>query len=150
MASIQQSFNQMLMSAQIGAGLYAHSPAAKQKQEIKNLEKQSQAIEKARDIQIEADVDTPEANALYQENLEQGSRIAQRLFELDPSKQRYENVRAEREGKEEFEQIMEQRVTRRLQTLKNQKEQLELRKKLLAGEPEVKPTKKSEVIKYGE
>lgn len=150
MASIQQAFNQMLMSAQIGAGLYAHSPKAKQKQEIKNLEKQGQAIEKARDIQIEADVDSPEANALYKENLEQGSRVAQRLFELDPSKERYKNVIAEREGREEFEQIMEQQLARRTQTLQSQKEQLELRKKLLAGEPEVKPTKKSEVIKYGE
>ena len=149
MASIQQSLNQMLMSAQVGAGFYAHTPAAKQKQEIKNLEKQSQAIERARDIQIEADIDTPEANAIYQENLEQGSRVAQRLFELDPSEQRYADVRAERAGREEFEQIMEQQLLRKTEAARSQKEQFELRKKLLAGESEVKPTKRSEVIRYG-
>ena len=35
MASIQQSLNQMLMSAQVGAGFYAHSPAAQQKMKLK-------------------------------------------------------------------------------------------------------------------
>lgn len=35
--SIQQALNNMLMSAQIGAGFYAHSPAGKTQAEIKKL-----------------------------------------------------------------------------------------------------------------
>ena len=46
MASIQQSFNQMLMSAQIGAGLYAHSPAGQEAAEVRKLKKNNPKIEK--------------------------------------------------------------------------------------------------------
>lgn len=44
--SIQQAMNNMLMSAQFGAGLYAHSPAGKTQAEVYNLKKEKSFLEK--------------------------------------------------------------------------------------------------------
>ena len=56
MASIQQSFNQMLMSAQFGAGLYAHSPAGKRMAEVRDIGTEQKVLTKRALIEGEGDI----------------------------------------------------------------------------------------------
>lgn len=77
MASIQQSFNQMLSSAQLATGLYAHTPMGKQKAEIFNLERNIKTYNKA-----------IESGTASSTEYEKRSAAAQKLYELDPSEER--------------------------------------------------------------
>lgn len=149
MASIQQSLNQMLMSAQVGAGFYAHSPAAQQKMELKQTKEALSKTLSSREMQQDIDDPSEAATAEYRENLALGESLAKKLYSLEPTEENYRAVIAEAQGREEFEDIAATQLLRRTEAARSQKEQFELRKKLLAGEPEVQPTKKSEVIKYG-
>lgn len=150
MASIQQSFNQMLMSAQLGAGLYSHTPAAKQKAELKQTKEALTKTLASREMQENIDDPSAAATAEYRENLALGESLTKKQFALEPTAENYRAVIAEAQGREEFEDIAAAQLWRKTETTRTQKEQLELRKKLLAGEPEVKATKKSEVKIYGE
>lgn len=56
MASIQQSLNQMLMSAQIGAGFYANSPAGKRMAQVKDIETEQKVLTERALIEGEGDI----------------------------------------------------------------------------------------------
>lgn len=89
MASIQQSFNQMLISAQIGAGLYAHSPEAKEKKAIKKesqVEKSiSEQLNRLREEAKGAEEITPEIEIGLKNTLSKQTALTEQQFNRDPS-----------------------------------------------------------------
>lgn len=135
MASIQQSLNQMLMSAQVGAGLYAHSPAGKEQAEVSRIKRDLPKVLKAREQQADLDLNSEAAEKAYRENLDLGTKMSKRLYELRPTEQNYRNMIAEAEGKEEYEDILAQSMMKRDKTISTQKEALATRIKLLEGDP---------------
>ena len=56
MASIQQSLNQMLMSAQLGAGFYAHSPAGKRMAQVRDIETEQKVLTERALVEGEGDI----------------------------------------------------------------------------------------------
>lgn len=56
MASIQQSFNQMLGSAQFAAGLYAHTPAGKRASKVQEISIAQQVHKKKALVEHEGDL----------------------------------------------------------------------------------------------
>lgn len=89
--SIQQAMNQMLMTAQWGAGFYAHSPAGQKQAKIRGLEKDIRTYNKA--------IDQGTASS---KQYEQRAAAASQLYELDPSQKRSdleEEYIGERENK---------------------------------------------------
>lgn len=164
MASIQQSLNQMLMSAQIGAGLYSQTPEAKARAELKATKKRESETEgaisrKLEDLRTEAEGAgeiTPEIERALRGTLQEQTTLTRQQFHREPAY--LENYLSALQDEEMLNTQGQlgltgwqglQTTAERQRNLKSQKEQFELRKKLLAGEPEVQPTKKSEVIKYG-
>ena len=137
MASIQQSFNQMLSSAQFATGLYAHSPAGKKQAEISEIKRNLPKVEQARAQQSEADLPGKAAEEAYKENLALGEKLSKRLYELQPTEENYRGMIAEAEGREEYEDIILQSVAKRQKTLTEQQEALKIRRQLLEGAPEV-------------
>lgn len=164
MTSIQQSFNQMLMSAQIGASLYAQTPGAKARIALKATKKRESETEDAisnslKELKKEAQGAgeiTPETETALKGVLQEQTALTKQQFHREPAYlENYLSALQDEEmlktqgrlGLSGWQGL--QTTAERQKTINSQKEQLELRKKLLAGEPEVKPTKKSEVIKYG-
>lgn len=149
MASIQQALNQMLQSAQIGVGLYAHTPEGQKRAEIAGLKKDIPKLEKMREQQAEADIDTEAANKAYGKILSAEEKAHERLYALDPNRKNYKAMLDVAQGREEFEELLEQQYTKRVNTLEAQKSSMEMRKKLLAGESDAKITPKSKEVYYG-
>lgn len=77
--SIQQSLNQMLMTAQIGAGFYAHSPEGQRKAQIKQLEKEQSLLDKKVSEGISSTEDS-----------RRQAEIAEKLFNLNPTPERFD------------------------------------------------------------
>lgn len=143
--TIQQSLNQMLMSAQIGAGLYKQTPEAKKRAELKGTKKALTKTLASRELQQDVDDPSEAAEATYRENLALGESLTKKLFELEPTQENYSAVIAEAQGREEYEDIIATNLSRRANTLKAQKEQTEMRRKLLEGTAEV-PMKKTKIM----
>ena len=143
--TIQQSLNQMLMSAQIGAGLYKQTPEAKKRTELKETKKALTRTLASRELQQEKDDPSEAAEKAYKENLALGESLTKKLFELEPTQENYSAVIAEGQGRQEYEDIIAAQLSRRQDTLKAQKEQTEMRRKLLEGTAEV-PVKKTKVM----
>lgn len=93
--SIQQSINQMLMTAQVGAGFYAHSPSGQRQAEIKKLERNYKRVHEKEDEWDEPF--TPEGEPVQSHLREIQMNTAQRLYELDPSEERYRTLLNERD-----------------------------------------------------
>lgn len=137
MASIQQSFNQMLMSAQIGAGLYAHSPAGQEEAEVRKLQRTEPKIQKQ--IELTGEKVGPEPSAAdeaFTEVFKAGTAQAKRLFELRPTEKNLAEYKEMSETLDEWESALKLSQEKRQQTLADQKVALENRKKLLEGTPE--------------
>lgn len=77
--SIQQSLNQMLMTAQIGAGFYAHSPEGQRQAQIKQLEKEQSLLDK----KVAEGISTTE-------DARRQAEIAEKLFDLNPTPERFD------------------------------------------------------------
>lgn len=131
MAGIQQSINQMLYTGTIGVGLYAGTPSGARKVEARQLKKDIPRLEKMREQQAEKDIDTEAANAAYSEVVAAEERASKRLYELDPTDENYKAMLTSMEGKEEFEQLLEQSYTKRALALEDQKEQFKVRRELV-------------------
>lgn len=91
--SIQQAFNNILMSAQIGAGLYAHSPAGQTTAEIRKVKKAIKAENIKADIETEIheDADDGFLEKTYASRTQNIANLKQRLFELNPTEKGYQN-----------------------------------------------------------
>ena len=101
--SIQQAFNNMLMSAQVATGFYAHSPAGKKQAEIRQVK---QAI-KAENIKADVETATHEADEgiafekAYASRTQNIANLKQRLFELNPTEKSYQSYLKAVEEKEQ-------------------------------------------------
>lgn len=93
--SIQASLNQLLGIAAIGAGIYAQTPAAKEKVQVKALTRKLEGVERLYDEESEyapaEEIANFETSERYKESLDEGYELAHQRALLDPSK---ENVRA--------------------------------------------------------
>lgn len=87
MASIQQALNQMLATAGVAAGLYAHSPKGQSKTEFKQTKKAYDFLEEKRS-QWEAPLDTSGLEMADELSELQLAR-AKKLYELDPTEENY-------------------------------------------------------------
>lgn len=146
MASIQQSLNQTLASTQFAAGLYAHTPAAKSKEEWKNLEKRDVAVQKQLDIvEPKVGAEPSEADPIYTKAFKEQTDIARRKYELKPTEESYKEYTELKEASEEWEKALQASEQKRIEALTSQKEQFKLRRQLLEGTPEV-PMKKTKVM----
>lgn len=94
--SIQQAFNNMLMSAQFGAGLYAHSPAGQERFQKKQEDKTYESIQQAKkelQKQYAEGLDektTPEEYERIKRVFEREHALVQNMFEREPAK--YEDL----------------------------------------------------------
>lgn len=147
MASIQQSFNQMLMSAQIGAGLYAHSPAGQEAAEVRKLQRTEPKIQKQ--IELAGEKIGPESSAesekAFTEVFKTSVQQSKRLFELRPTEKNLAEYQQMSEALEEWESTLKSSQEKRQQTLGDQKAALETRIKLLQGDPNPLNVKRTKV-----
>lgn len=94
--SIQQAMNSMLFSAQVGAGLYAHSPAGQKQAKLQNLETQEKKLNKTLAIETEAaELDetlTGPIEKVYYEGTKKLENLARERYGLDPSEKGYKNL----------------------------------------------------------
>ena len=91
--SIQQAFNNMLMSAQVATGFYAHSPEGKKRAEVRQTKKAIRAAEGKADIAAAA-LEADEGIAFEKEYTFRTKDIAnlkQHLFELTPTEKSYQS-----------------------------------------------------------
>ena len=133
MASIQQSFNQMLMSAQIGAGLYAHSSVGKEAAEVKKLKKDMPKIEKQMELtgdNIEPESSESEDQA-FTEALKKNTEQAKRLFELRPTEKNFKDYKEMSETLEYWEETLMESQNERQKTLANQKQENKMRRSIV-------------------
>lgn len=93
--SIQASLNQLLGTAAIGAGIYAQTPAAKEKAQVKSLTRKLEGVErlyeKESDYAPADEIENFETSERYKESVEEGYELARQRALLDPSEK---NVRA--------------------------------------------------------
>lgn len=132
--NIQQSFNQALYQAQIGAGLYAHSPAGQERAELKaaerNAEKAGQKTTEAAiaAIRNEQDLSKSIFESPIGETIEtfgaQELENREKLLKLDPSDKNYQAYLKAKQGMESLQRSKEKHF-----------QDKELRKKLLQGVP---------------
>lgn len=118
--SIQQAMNNMLFSAQVGAGLYAHSPAGQAQAEVKKLEKEKsflkeeqQQVYKTLDEGIKKYPQDPfystmkaKAEASYTQKFED---IALRIHKQRPDTKSFESLKEAIANKNEKKQAFEKR-----------------------------------------
>lgn len=95
--SIQQAMNNMLFSAQVGAGLYAHSPAGKKQAEIRQLKADYEKTDKTY-----SDWGEPQEGEEHVSDIivKQQTERAERLAALDPTK---ENIARASEMRSQYE-----------------------------------------------
>lgn len=90
--TIQQSLNQILMSAQIGAGLYKQTPEAKARTELKATKKRESEAESAIANQLEklredakgAEEITPETETALKGTLQEHTALRKQQFRREP------------------------------------------------------------------
>ena len=135
MASIQQSFNQMLMSAQIGAGLCAQSPEGQEAAEVRKLKKNNQKINKQIDFTAEKiELDPSESDKIFAEALKKGTEQSKRLFELRPTKKNLEEYTKMSETLSEWEEVLKHSQKIRQKTLQNQKKEKKIRRSIILNQ----------------
>ena len=112
--SIQASLNQLLGTAAIGAGIYAQTPAAKEKAEVRGLERSIAQMQKVSGSQMEeAEFPTsPEA----QEAVRQEAAATQRLAQLRPTEQNLKQAAGARELRATLDELREAEAAERAYT----------------------------------
>ena len=156
MASIQQSMNQMLQTAQFGASVYAHSPVAKEKADVKQSKAFADTSEaKLKDLAEQAQGAgeiTPEIEKATEDVLAGRSAAYKRLAQSDPaymenwvsSLQDEEMLKTQgRLGIKEWQGVTSLKA--RQETRQNQKAEFEKRKSIILD----KTGKPMEVLKNG-
>ena len=137
MASIQQSFNQILMSAQIGAGLYAHSPAGKEAAELRKLKRDMPKIEKQIELTGEnVSAEPSESDKHFTEAFKAGKEQSKRLFELRPTEKNLKEYKEMSETLEEWEKTLMESQEKRQKTLANQKKENKMRRSIILDQYE--------------
>lgn len=103
--SIQASLNQLLGTAAIGAGIYAQTPAAKEKAEVRGLKRSIAQMQKVSGSQMEeAEFPTsPEA----QEAVRQEAAATQRLAQLRPTEENLKQAAGARELRATLDELRE-------------------------------------------
>lgn len=148
MSSIQQSFNQMLMSAQIGAGLYARSYTGQEQAKLREAKKTAQSAgERTTQAVIAAIPKHDEDKVLTKNDIyegtfgqtldESGARevaAKKKLFEVNPSKETFTDYQ---KAKESLDKWTAEKT--------RYKEEKEMRRKLLEGTAEV-PTNRTKIM----
>lgn len=139
MASIQQSFNQMLMSAQIGAGLYAHSSVGKETAEARKLIKKD-IPKNEKEIELIGDNIGPKSsgseNQAFTEALKKGTEQAKRLFELKSTEKNFKDYKGMLETLEYWEETLMEPQNERQKTLANQKKKNKMRRSIILDQYE--------------
>lgn len=108
--SIQQAMNNMLFSAQIGAGLYAQSPAVKNKTKIKEKETAIRAENRKADLETEALAGEVGKNKNFEKSYyartKRIAKLHEEMFELNPTEKRYQSylnaVKEKEEAKKQY------------------------------------------------
>lgn len=103
--SIQANLNQLLTTGAIGAGLYAQTPAAKEKREVKGLKRTIAQKQTAGEQQMENEdfPTSPEAK----KQIEQEVRETQRLAELRPTPENIKQAEQARELRDTLAELRE-------------------------------------------
>lgn len=136
MASIQQSLNQMLVTAGVGAGLYAQSPAGKEAAEVRNIKRNMPKLEKQIEEASAGVTKEPSASdEMFTKAFEKGVKQSERLFELRPSAETAAQHKELSEVFKEWEEALSSSMAERQGTLQKQQESLEMRKELLKNAP---------------
>ena len=152
--SIQQSINQMLMSAQIGTGLYKQTPEAKARAELKATEKAAEQAGKkttealAAAVRSEQDLnksifESPIADTIQSFGAQE-VQSREKLLKLDPSDKNYQAYQKAKQGMEAFQRSKQRFLQDKEERQKILQAQLEMQEKLLQGVPEV-PVKRTKV-----
>lgn len=89
--SIQQSINQMLMSAQIGAGFYAHSPTGQKQAAYKEAKKEFQKTEEKYPQWSEPT--TEDEVAIYEQMSQRQADLASKMYSIKPTETNYEQYK---------------------------------------------------------
>lgn len=112
MASIQQSVNQALTSAQIGAGLYAHTPMGRKMAALQELKREEKDINKRIEIEGKtleyADAKTDRVFDDYTRHLEGLAKIGKKRYKLDPSEAAYESMTKREEEVAEWKETLKE------------------------------------------
>lgn len=125
MASIQQSFNQMLYTGTVGAGLYAHSPEGQRMAKVKELSTEQKVLTKKALIEQEGDL-TPA-------NYEKLGELEDKKFNLT-GREKYANKAKEYYMKEiDAEESLQRRAMERLNQDEGLKERFDILNK--GGKP---------------
>lgn len=155
MNSIQQSFNQMLYSAQLGVGLYKQTPEAKQKAENKQILKREAAQEAAYQRTL-ADYEAtheglspeelPGKSERERQRAESAARgladIAEARYLRDPSEENWEqqyfagvtsDEYSRQGGTAQYIQKLKKNVVDRTNTIQEQRESMKVRKRIFAN-----------------
>ena len=158
MTSIQQSFNQMLYSAQLGVGLYKQTPEAKQKAENKQLLKREAAQEAAYNRAL-ADYEATHADLSPEELPGKSERerqraesaasglasIAEARYLRDPSEANWEaqylagvtaDEYARQGGSASYIEKLKKNVVDRTKTIQEQRESMKTKRRIFANEGE--------------
>lgn len=145
--NIQQSLNQILYTGTVAAGLYAHSPAGKLRAEKVQVNRDIARYNKRENRLME--IKNPEIfETAMLEHYKYGEKLAQKKFELTPTQENLKKLELEIDARRDWEDFMLEQQQERQETLKNQQEQFDLRKKLVEGtaeDPNVVPMKKTKV-----
>lgn len=116
MSNIQESFNQMLMAAQIGAGLYAHSSVGKEKAELRKLIKED-IPKNEKEIELAGDNIGPESSEkedqVFTEALKRGTEQSKRLFELKSTEKNFKDYKGMLNTLEEWEETVKESQQKR-------------------------------------
>lgn len=101
--SIQASLNQLLGIAAIGTGIYAQTPAAKEKAQVKALTRKLEGVERLYDEESKyesaEEAENFETSERYKESLDEGYELAHQRALLNPSKKNVREAAAYRQGR---------------------------------------------------
>lgn len=88
---IQSSINQSINTATLAAGLYSQSPAGKKAAELRQIKRQEDVLGRMEST-IESQVKPGSPDAPIERFYDTAVGTAQRKFELEPSKENWENL----------------------------------------------------------
>ena len=89
--SIQQAMNNMLFSAQVGAGLYAQSPAAKAQAEYNKAEKEFQKTESV--YSQWAEPTNEDEEKIYEQMSQRQADLASKMYSIKSTQENYEKYK---------------------------------------------------------
>lgn len=149
MGVIQGSINNLLVTAGIAARL---SPDLEKRAALRDLKAKEKVLNKSAEIQQEAtgpETNSTEANEVYSNTLQNKVDISQARFDLQPNEQNYRNLLAEKQGKLEFDQIVEQANTKLLERQEQKRRSEQFRRGFLEGVPTNDIMAQQKIVKEG-